>query len=143
MLRPAPARLFFALLPNPITTQAQYEADAISGFLTVTDDGADVATALRRFKERVFGLSVEFNVFLYQAAAETTGALTRWNSARVYAHTGSDRGVRAGVGGEVTDHADAAPHRTSTWPAQARSPARCRRNLHRAGDQLVTAIVAT
>jgi hypothetical protein len=99
MLRPAPARLLFALLPIPITTQAQYEADAISGFLMVTDDGPDVATALRRFKERVFGLSVEFNFFLYQATAETTGAL-RSGIRRGYTHTGSDRGVRAGVGGE-------------------------------------------
>jgi hypothetical protein len=84
---------------------------------------------------------VEFNVFLYQATAETTRAL-RSGIRRGYRHTGSDRGVRAGVSGEVTVQADN-PHRTSTWPTQARSPARCRRNLHRAGDQLVTAIVAT
>jgi hypothetical protein len=84
---------------------------------------------------------VEFNFFLYQATAETTGAL-RSGIRRGYTHRGLDRGVRAGVGGEVTDQADA-PHRTSTWPAQARSSARCGRNLHWAGDQLVTAIVAT
>ena len=106
MLRPAPARLLFALLPIPITTQARYKAEDISGFFMVTDDGPGVATALRRFKERVFGLGVEFNVFLYQATAETTGAL-RGRSRRGYTHTGSDRSVRAGVGGEVTSLADA------------------------------------